>query len=110
MLRQRALLHLPAAAALRFGRLCAMLRSTPPLANIGGGILVWRLSADDLIRADTEPPGELVPWASLSPSMRAHQQRRLDALMGQAEAEARQPHLRLQGPGARAAALPDLGR
>ena len=58
-----------------------MLRRLPPLENIGGGLLVWRLSEVDLARAADEPPGELVPWLSLSPSMRRHQQRQLDTLL-----------------------------
>jgi tetratricopeptide (TPR) repeat protein len=44
---------------LRFGRLCAWLRTRrPPDANIGYSILIWKLSQEDLQAALVDPPAE----------------------------------------------------
>lgn len=82
-LRARGLLLRSAAAALRFARLCAYLRRTPPLASAGATIFVWRLSAADLHEALLGAPAELVPSALLSPALREHQRRMLRELLGE---------------------------
>ena len=71
------------AAGLRFARLCAHLRRLEPAASIGHTILVWRLSADDLLAALLGAPAELLPTSALSPGMRAHQARAVRALLGE---------------------------
>ena len=80
-LLQQGRLSQPAAAPLRFGRLCAMLRRSRPLANLGGSILVWRLTAADLRRAELDSPAELVRWSRLSGAMRRHQKAVVDRIM-----------------------------
>ena len=54
-----------------------------PAASIGHTILVWRLSADDLLAALLGAPAELLPTSALSPGMRAHQARAVRALLGE---------------------------
>ena len=45
--------------ALRFGRLCAWLRQREPGDRIGGSLLVYELSDDDVRAALFGPPAEL---------------------------------------------------
>lgn len=45
----------------RYLRLLAYLRHHPPVANIGGSILVFRLNQDEIHEALKGPPAELVP-------------------------------------------------
>jgi len=70
----------PKAAGLRFARLCAFLRRTPPLASAGHTILVWRLSHADLLEALEHDAAELVPSNALSPALRQQQRRALKEL------------------------------
>jgi len=46
---------------LRFARLCAFLRWRQPDADIGGSILICRLSDADVEQATTGKPAELLP-------------------------------------------------
>jgi hypothetical protein len=50
LLRQERLHTRRLASALRFARLCALLRRLPPVGSAGGTILAWRLSADELAK------------------------------------------------------------
>jgi hypothetical protein len=52
---------------LEFGRLCHFLRNRPPLAVIGGSILLFHLSDDEVRAALDEPTGPLPPAPTATP-------------------------------------------
>ena len=77
LLRQEGLHTRRLASALRFARLCALLRRLPPVGSAGGTILAWRLSADELAIATDEAPAELIASDRLTPGMRQQQEQLL---------------------------------
>ena len=74
LLRQEGLHTRRLASALRFARLCALLRRLPPVGSAGGTILAWRLSADELAIATDEAPAELIASDRLTPGVRREQE------------------------------------
>lgn len=77
LLRQEGLHTRRLASALRFARLCALLRRLPPVGSAGGTILAWRLTADELAIATDEAPAELIASDRLTPGMRQQQEQLL---------------------------------